>query len=87
MSLLQQLSTDSALSGFEYDTRILTIPSLHSEFVWFAAVRSAPDILSPLLPIPDFLPRDQRRYSSDELMPLLQAVASRKLQISTVKSS
>jgi hypothetical protein len=84
ISLLQHLATEP---DSEYEPRILMLPSLHTELFWLAVRDNTRDILGPLPPAPDFLPRDKSRFSADELMPLLQKAAKQKMGKTTKTSS
>ena len=78
--LLQRLRTEMDASSPEYEVRLLTIPSLHCEFFWFAA-KNRQDILVPLSPVPHFLPKEQELYPTKEITERLQKEAQRQLKM------
>ena len=86
VSLLQRLRTELDASSPEYEVRLLTIPSLHCEFFWFAA-KNRQDILVPLSPVPHFLPKEQERYLAEEITERLQTEAQRQLKMLATERS
>jgi hypothetical protein len=78
--LLQRLSPGLDAPGLRYEVRLLSIPSLHCEFFWFAA-GNRHDIFAPLSPVPNFLPKEKEHYSLEEFTRWMQKKAQLQLKM------
>jgi hypothetical protein len=84
--LLRRLSPGLDAPSLQYEVRLLTIPSLHCEFFWFAT-ENRHDIFAPLSPVPDFLPKEKDRYSLEEFTKRMQTEAQRQLKMLATEPS
>ena len=84
--LLRRLSPGLDAPSLQYEVRLLTIPSLHCEFFWFAA-ENRHDIFAPLSPVPDFLSKEKDLYSLEEFTKRMQTEAQRQLKMLATEPS